>query len=504
MTEHLPVLSVLVYLAGSLLIPIIGRLRAWIPYAVAAGSAGIVVALNLAGFRQVLESGGIRYAVGGWAPPVGIELVLDPLAAFFVLMTAGIALIVLLHSRRPIAEELPEKGISYYSAALLMLAGFSGIVLAGDLFNLYVFLEISALSGYALLGAGSPRAAVATYRYLILGTIGASFYLLGIGFIFSGTGTLNMADLSAILAVAGTGPLIIIGLIFIVTGIGLKMALFPLHLWLPDVYGSAVSSSAALIAPIGTKVAAYVLIRVLFYVMDPDWLRGEFAVPALIGWMGAAGIIWGSIMAIAQTDLRRMLAYSSVAQIGYIALGIGLGNAYGFIGAVLHSLNHACMKSCLFLVSSNLRSAGRTQSIDDLDDSLQHAMPWTAASFTVAALSMIGLPPLAGFFSKWYLLLGSWAQANWAFVAVIIASSLLNAVYFFRVIERLYLPRERSGRRTATAEPAAPSGGAMLRSERRLTLVVPVAVLGLSLILLGLANVAIVRGVIEPMLPSGF
>ncbi|HEX2101731.1 MAG TPA: proton-conducting transporter membrane subunit, partial [Candidatus Synoicihabitans sp.] len=276
---------------------------------------------------------------------------------------------------------------------------------------------------------------------------------------------------------------------------------FPLHLWLPDVYGSAVSSSAALIAPIGTKVAAYVLIRMLFYVMDPDWVRFELALTTVIGWMGAIGIVWGSCMAIAQADLRRMLAYSSVSQIGYIALGIGLGNASGFIGAVLHALNHAVMKSCLFLVASNLQTAGRTPTIDQLDDSLRRAMPWTAAAFTIAALSMIGLPPLAGFFSKWYLLLGSWEQAHWTFVVVIIASSLLNAVYFFRVIERLYLPRPLT---TATDRSPASVPRSGLVRERRPSLILPAVTLAGGLILLGFANVAIVRRFIEPMLPPGF
>lgn len=491
---HLAVLSIVFFFFGALIIPLVSRLGAWVPHAVAVATSATVFVINATNLGYVLSQGSIRYALGGWQPPIGIELVLDPLSSFFVLLLAGIAVVVLWHSRYPAAVELPGRTAPFYSATLLMLGAFSGIVLTGDLFNLYVFLEIAALAGYALLGGGSARAAVATFRYLIFGTIGASFYLLGVGLIYLGTGTLNMADLSSIMAVTGVEPLLVIGFVFIVTGVGLKMALFPLHLWLPDVYASAVSSSTALIAPLGTKVAAYILIRILFFVLNPDLSRFQLPFTQVLGILGAAGIIWGSIMAIAQKDMKRMLAYSSVAQIGYIALGIGLGNAYGFIGAVLHTLNHACMKACLFLVSGNLLAAGRSQSIDELDHSLRKSMPWTSLSFTVAALSMIGLPPTAGFFSKWYLLLGSIENSAWIYVLVIVASSLLNAVYFFRVIERLYLPR---GEASAEEVP-------VVVADNRPSLVVPVVFLALLLVVLGLGNVIVVRQLIQPMLPAGF
>ncbi len=491
--DHVAVISIVVFLLTAIIIPLVSRWGDRLPYAMAVAACAVVFILNAIGLPAVLAAGEIHYALGGWEPPIGIELVLDPLSAFFVLMISGVAGIVLWHSSRPVPAELPGRGSVFYSAALLTLGALSGMVLTGDLFNLYVFLEIAALSGYALLGSGTARAAAATFRYLILGTVGASLYLLGIGLIFLETGTLNMADLSAILAVTGLSPLLVIGIVFIVAGIGLKMALFPLHLWLPDVYTAGSTTATALIAPLGTKVAAYVLFRLLFFVLEPDWVRVDLPVTTVIGWLGAAGIVWGSIMAIAQDNLRRMLAYSSVAQIGYIALGLGLGNAHGFIGAMLHALNHACMKACLFLVSGNLRAAGRSQSIAELDHSLQRSMPWTAAAFTLAAISMIGLPPLAGFFSKWYLLLGSWEQGSWIFLAVIVISSLLNAVYFFRVIERMYLA---GGAKTDDKAPE--------RLDRHVNLVAPAVVLGVGLLLLGFANVVIVNFLIRPMLPGGF
>jgi multicomponent Na+:H+ antiporter subunit D len=287
----------------------------------------------------------------------------------------------------------------------------------------------------------------------------------------------------------------------VVAGAGMKMALFPLHGWLPDVYSAAPTTSVSLMAPIGTKVAAYILIRIFLHVFPPATVYDALPIGQVVGAMGAVGIIWGSVMAIAQRDLRRMLAYSSVAQIGYIALGLGLGSAFGFIGAVLHILNHAAMKACLFLVSGNLAQAGYSQDIGSFDKRLRQRLPWTAAAFTIAAISMIGLPPTAGFFSKWYLLLGSWQQSNWIYVAVILISSLLNAVYFFRVIERMYLV---AGDEPATGKPVGQGGLFAIAREGPLSLVAPAVALGFAVIALGLANAYIVTRIIQPMIPIAF
>ncbi len=488
---HLPILPVLVFFLAALLMPLVQRLGPRWPWLVAVVASLAACALGIGGLVAVQEVEAIRYAVGGWKPPVGIELVLDPLSAFVTTVLGLVAAVVLLHSRGPVSHDLPRRGMHFYAAAMLLLGGFCGMVLTGDLFNLYVFLEISALAGYALLGAGSPRAAAATFRYLILGTLGASLYLIGLGFLFIETGSLNMADVAAILDVSGLGRLSTMALVFMVVGVGIKMALLPLHQWLPDVYSAAPASSTALVAPIGTKVAAYVLIRLLYDVFPAGPVLAHLRALDIVAWMGAAGILWGSFMAIPQRDLKRMLAYSSVAQIGYIALGIGLGTAYGLMGAVLHILNHACMKACLFLVSANLEQRGRGTDITGFDASLRRDMPATSAAFVLAALSMIGLPPTAGFFSKWYLLLGSWDQGSWIFIGVIVLSSLLNAVYFFRIIEKMYLG---GGDAPARPETSPMGAGALLTG--------PVVLLALALLALGLGNAFIVTRLIQPMLPS--
>ncbi len=487
---HVPVLLPLTFFLGALLIALGARTRPPVAYLVAVASGAVALALSVTGLFAVLDQGDLHYKLGGWQPPIGIELVLDPLSAFVVLVVNSVALAALIHSRRVVPAELPGKSASFYGVALLLLGGLVGIVVTGDLFNLYVFLEISSLATYALVAVGGKQAPVSAFRYLILGTIGASFYLLGLGFVLLATGSLNMADVAKILPHAAPSPAITVGLILMVMGIALKMGLFPMHGWMPDAYTYASSSATALIAPIGTKVAAYVLIRLLLEIFTANELA--FRVPLLkaVGYLGAIGIVWGSVMAIAQRDLKRMLAYSSVGQLGYIALGIGLASTYGWIGAVLHILNHACMKGCLFLATCNFfQRLGHTDTTR-LESSVRVAMPWTAASFSLAAFSMIGLPPTAGFFSKWYLALGSVEKSNWVFLAAILLSSLLNAVYFFRVLERIYLrPGKTPERQETRSAEAAPS------------MLVPTMVLAAAVLVLGIANALIVNHVIEPMIP---
>lgn len=481
-----PALPVVLLLPTAIAIPLFGlidrRLARGLALAVSLATAGLSV-LNLV---KVLTYGPVRYHMGGWPPPIGIEYVLDHLSAFVLVVINAIGFLVLVHARTPVERELPDAGkqVPYYAVAVLMLCGFNGIVVTGDFFNLYVWLEIASLSLYGLIAVGGNKAPVAAFRYLILGTIGACFYLLGLGFLFTMTGTLNMADLKAILPAVVHEPAVAVGLGLIVAGMGLKMALFPLHGWLPDSYAYAPSTSSALIAPIGTKVGAYVLIRVLFFVFGVGAAARTFPITTVIGWLAAGGILYGSIMAMAQRELKRMLAYSSIAQVGYIGLGIGLANPLGLIGAALHVMNHAAMKGLLFLVAGGFRTVLGHSDIARLDGSARRRMPWTTAAFTVGALSMIGVPPLVGFFSKWYLALGAVDRKQWVFLAVILASSLLNAVYFFRVIERIYLVKPEAGA-DATRTETAPS------------MLVPVLILAAALVLLGVLNAAIVNGVLS-------
>jgi multicomponent Na+:H+ antiporter subunit D len=501
MRAHLPVLIPLVLLAAALLGPLVGLIRYRWTYRLAVAAVAADAGLALWGLAEVGGGGRISYQLGGWVPPIGIEYVLDPLSAFFSAVIAVVALVVLVGARGMVEAELPKKEVLYFATVLLMLAGFQGIIVTGDLFNLFVFLEIGALAGYALVAVGEKPSPVAAFRYLLLGATGASFYLLGLWFIYNLTGSLNMADVTAILPSTWGNPALVIGLALMVTGMGIKMALWPLHGWLPDAYTQAPSASSALIAPIGTKVGSYVLIRLLMFVFTPALFRDELPVADVIVWLSAIGIIYGSIMAIAQRELKRMLAYSSVAQVGYIGLGIGLANPIALVGAVLHVVNHAFMKGALFMVAGNLRVRLGHSDIDRMDATLRKKMPWTMAAFTVGALSMIGVPPTAGFFSKWYLAWGAIDEGLWIMVVVIMASSLLNAVYFFRVLEHAYLRPAPDG----GEEPTAVSGSVATatRTEARPAMLLPTLAFAVGILALGILNTPIVTGILENIVPPG-
>jgi multicomponent Na+:H+ antiporter subunit D len=445
--------------------------------------SGIASVLSLYGFLSYLQTGSIRYFFGGWEPPVGIEFVYDGLSGFFILVINTVAFFVLIHSRHVARTEYPGKEMPYFALAMLALLGFNGMILTGDLFNLYVFLEISSLASYGLIAIGSRPAPFAAFRYLIIGTAGGTLYLLGVGFLYTVTGTLNIIDMAAMLPSFATDTSVVAALVFMVVGIGVKAALFPLHGWLPDSYTFASSSSTALIAPIGTKVAAYILFRIVFYLFGVELTDAVAPITTVIGVLAAIGILYGSIMAIAQTEMKRMLAYSSVSQIGYIIMGLSLANPLGFAGALLHVLNHAVMKACLFLVAGNLRMKEGHSDISKFDDSYRKKYPWTMASFSVAAISMVGLPPLAGFFSKWYLALGTIDNENWLFLTVILVSSLLNAVYFFRILENVYMMNSKKDQKEASDAK---------KDEVPVSMLLPTSVLAIALFVIGFANAAIV------------
>lgn len=492
-----PALPPLIFLFAGIVIPLAAFKIRKLAYPIALISTLAAAGISLYNLFYVLGNGPVHYHFGGWPPPIGIEYVLDPLSAFMTAVINSITFVVLIHAGTLIKKEIPEhRTVPYFALVMLFLTGCNGIVMTGDLFNLYVFLEISSLSLYGLVAVGGKKAPVAAFRYLIMGTLGGGLYLLGVGFLYIHTGSLNMADVRGILAALGAQPVVVVALSLMIMGMGIKMALFPLHGWLPDAYTYAPSASSSIMAPVGIKIGAYGMLRILFFVFGFKFVTQVFPITQVLAWLSAAGILYGSILAMAQDDIKRMLAYSSISQVGYIGLGIGLANPMGIIGAVLHVLSHGLMKACLFLVAGNFRLKLGHSSISRMDDSLHRKMPWTTASFVVGAMAMIGVPPTVGFFSKWYLALGTIQGKTWHFLAVILVSSLLNAVYFFRVIEKIYL-KPLTARKKATEKPQ--SG----RMEVALSLLVPTLIFAVALIVFGLFNAVIVKGVLTKVLPPG-
>ena len=439
--------------------------------------------------RVVLDRGPWHYYLGGWAPPWGIEYVVDPLGGGMAVLVALLATLVAIYAGPHLRAFSLRRTAVFDSLFLLLTSGLLGITLTGDLFNLYVFLEISSLAAYALLESGGGRAVAATFRYLLIGTIAASFYLLGLGYLYAVTGTLNMADLAMRLPEVGGGSAVTVGVMLIVVGLAIKMAVFPLHGWLPDAYTYAPPPVTMFIAAVMSKVSAYALLRLLFFVLPPTG-SVETAL-AVLSWVAAAGILAGSILALAQTDVRRMLAYSSVGQMGYVLLGLSLGNAAALTGALLHVMGHAVAKACLFGAVGSLPRQTVRAEIAGFAGASRRA-PLTMAAFTLAALSLVGMPPTAGFFSKWYLLRGTLEADAWLFAAVLLISSLLSAIYFFRIIERIYF-----GPSPAAADPDR----VLRRSEPQLQSLCPVITLGAAALLIGLCNGWLVTAVIRHALP---
>ena len=489
------ILIILIPLMSSYTIPLLGWRWRGSAFFIALMAIGASLVCSLILLSAVLTQGTIHYHLGGWLPPWGIEYVIDPLNGFVAVVVCVISFLVTISSKESVKKELPDKKVRFYTIYLLLFTGLMGIVVTGDVFNLYVFLEIASLAAYALIAIGEEGAPLASFNYIIMGTIGACFYLLGVGYLYIVTGSLNMADLAKLLPPLYDSKVVLIALAFFLIGTAIKMGLFPLHVWLPDAYTYAPSAVSAFIAPLMTKVMAYILIRVMFTVFQPSYVIEVVPVASILSWIAAVAIIAGSILALAQRDLKRMLAYSSVSQIGYIVLGIGLANKMGLIGAYLHILNHAFMKGCLFSVAGALMYRTGRRNIFQLH-TIHRKMPFTMGALVIGALSMIGIPPTAGFFSKWYLILGSIEAQNWVFVAVILASSLLNALYFFRVIENVYFEVSQGGLKE---EPV----GDPVR-EVPLSMLAPIILLAAGILLLGLYNERIISGILVLALPRGF
>ena len=461
LVPHLSALQVVGPLFAAPVCVLLGR--GSIAWAFATLVSWAALATSIALYWQVAQHGQISYALGGWAPPLGIEYRVDMANAFVLLLISGVSAVVLPFARDAVRREIPEeKEHLFYCMFLLCLTGLLGMAATGDAFNVFVFLEISSLSSYALIAMGRDRRALtAAYRYLVMGTIGATFFVIGVGLVYMMTGTLNMADMAERLGpVAGTRP-VLAAFAFITVGLALKFALFPLHLWLPNAYTHAPSAFAPFLAATATKVAIYVLLRFTYTVFG-----GAFAFERLpLGWLlfvpGLIAIFAGSIVAIFQTDARRMLAYSSVAQIGYIALAISLTTAAGVAAGMLHIFNHALAKATLFCALGSILWQTGSVRMSRLAGIAQE-MPLTMAAFVVGGFSLIGIPLTAGFISKWYLVQAALELNQWWLAALILLGSLLALVYVWRVIEFAYLRTAPEGRAKVGEAPPLMLGATLL------------------------------------------
>jgi multicomponent Na+:H+ antiporter subunit D len=437
--SHWPALQVVVpMLAAPMVMLLRGTMLPWLTALVTSFMA-FAIAIFMAG--MVLQGQVIVYEMGSWPAPVGIELRIDALSALLLLIVTGASSITLLAARDSLTIDLePERHMLFYAAWLLALAGMLGILVAGDAFNIFVFMEIAALASYVLISAGSNRRALpAVFKYLIMGTIGATFYLIGVGLIYMMTGTLNLADMGIRLADVVELKPILVAAGFITVGLALKAGLFPLHAWLPNSYTYAPHIATAFLAACSTKIALYVLLRFDFVVFQPNLIGHDLQFTGFFMSLALVAILIASGVALFETHLKRLLAYSSIAQLGYIWLGASFVTTAGLTASVLHMFNHALAKGSLFLAVACLGLRFASLNLHDLKGAAR-SMPWTMGAFVVAGMSLVGVPGTAGFISKWYLITAALGEGSSgiAIVAIILVSSLMAVAYLWRVVEAAY------------------------------------------------------------------
>ena len=445
---HLPVLQVVIPLLGALLAGLLRR--GSVAFALALVVSWIMPFISVAMLWQTLSSGPISYHLGGWEPPWGIEYRVDALNGFVLVLVSTVGAVIMPFARRSVAFEVAEgQQAWFYCMYLLCLTGLLGITVTGDAFNAFVFLEISSLSTYVLIALGHDRRALlSAFQYLVMGTIGATFYVIGVGLLYLLTGSLNMVDIAARLGPAWTenSRAIVAALAFVTVGISLKLALFPLHVWLPNAYAYAPSWVTTFLSATATKVAIYLLVRFYFSIFGVAIDFRALPVTEIIIALSVAAMFVASFIAVFETNLKRMLAFSSVAQIGYITLGMGLANQAGLTGGLVHVVNHALMKAALFLAAGAIFYRVGTVQLKELVG-IGRKMPLTMAAFTIAGFGLVGTPGTSGFVSKWYLALGALDKGWWVLVFLIVGSSLIALVYVGRVLEVAWLREPVGGDR---------------------------------------------------------
>lgn len=486
MRNHLPAFLFLIPLLTGISMPMIAWQRpAWCrPMLLLAVCAMSVTAL--ANLSVVLDSGEIRYSFGGWAGPVGIEWVADRLASVMMIAVSVIATVCLAYGVSISSEAADSRILLRSVLILLLLSGLTGVVFAADLFNVFVFLEVVTLSTCGLMAMAGGRALVFGFRYIILAGIGATFYLVGVCFLYAATGTLNMADLAQRLPGLMESKAVLVGLVFIFIGLAIKMALMPLHGWLPDAYTYAPDAISPLVSSLVTKVVLFAWIRIMYWVVGHGQEVGTVQILHVSWVLGALAAVGGASLALIQQDLKRMFAYGGVSHIGLIMIGAGLGNQTGLAGSLFYLINDAVMQATLFMLAGVAVSHYGVRTVEELGG-LRGRAPWMTGALIVLALSMIGIPPTGGFFGKWYIVLGALQSGQYAAVAAVIIATLLTMAYFMGLFVRVF------GGSQATADVSLVKMPVVLR--------VCVAALCLGIITLGLFSDGIVKILLDATNP---
>ena len=488
MSHQLPAILFLLPLFAAISMPVVClKHRHWSqPISVAILAAMVLVSiLNL---HNVIQHGEVRYMFSGWTVPLGIEWVADGLASIILVLLSSLGLLGVVFTGPTFPKDLGGRIVHYYTLILLLVSALTGIAFAGDLFNLFVFLEVAAISSYALIGVAGGRALFAAFRYLILGTLGASLYLLGVSYLYAVTGTLNMSDMVDKIPLLLSSKALVGGLIFMFIGLGIKMALVPFHTWLPEAYTHAPESISPILSSLATKVALLAWIRIVYWVLNASIAINDIPILLLVAVLGVLAAVIGASLALAQRDIKMMFAYGGISHIGVILIGIGQGNQTGFAGGVFYLLNDAVMQAGLFFLAGVAFCQYGVKTIDDLGRVGKQA-PWLTGALIVMALGMIGLPPTGGFFGKWYIILGALEAGNYISVAAVLLSTLLTLAYFVKLFEAIF--------RQPSTQLDVQSG--KIPFPFKLTL----GVTSVAIIILGLCSGPIVQLLLDHALPPG-
>ncbi len=491
MTGNLAFLLFLIPFTIAIATPMVGLRYCRLCRPLTVAGLGLMCVISLVSYRQVLLSGPIEYQLSGWPAPYGILWVLDGLSGLLMIALSGIGLIALVFSGPVEPRHLGARIVPYYTLISMLISALTGITLSADLFNVFVFLEVGALCSYGLVGIGGGRALISAFRYLILGTIGASIYLLGVGYLYAATGTLNMQDLALRLPEAYDSKTVLIGLTFLFIGLAIKMALVPMHGWLPDAYTHAPDAVSPLLASLVTKVALYTVIRITFWVLGAGAVLENIPMLLLLNVGGILATVVGAFLALTQRDLKRMFAYGGISHVGLILMGVTLGNERGFAGGLFYLVNDAVMQASLFFVAGTALALSRASDLDQLPR-LRGQTAWLHATLIVMAMSMIGIPPTGGFFGKWYIVLAAIEVGNWAAVAAVLAATLLTMGYFVRIIEKLLLERGTGA-----------AGSDLAPVETPLAIRMSMGVLTATILALGIFSDKVMTMILGSAIPSG-
>ena len=489
MSHQLPAILFLLPLFAAISMPVVClKHRHWSqPISLTILAAMVLVSiLNL---HNVVNHGEVRYAFSGWTAPLGIEWVADGLASVILVLLSVLGLLGVVFTGPTSPKALGGRIVHYYTLILLFFSALTGIVFAADFFNIFVFLEVAAISSYALIGVAGGRALFAAFRYLILGTIGASIYLLGVSYLYAVTGTLNMADMADKLPFLLGSKALVGGLLFIFIGLGIKMALVPFHAWMPEAYAYAPDSVSPIMASLLTKIVLLAWVRIIYWVLNASIAIFDIPILQLVAVLGALAAVIGASLALAQRDIKMMFAYGGVSHIGIILIGIGQGNQTGFVGGIFYLLNDAVMQAALFFLAGVAFCHYGVRTIDDLGRVGKQA-PWLTGSLIVVGLGMIGLPPTGGFFGKWNIILGALEADNYVSVAAVLLSTLLTLAYFVKLFEGIF-------RQTST-------GLDLQFGEFPLSFKMTLGVTSAAIMLLGLFSSPIVQLLLNHALPPSF